>query len=193
MTKRQVSFSDLSGQMAGSPDGLIPLIVTDAPDLDGQRRIEVTPDEMEKIGKLAIAAIGLESEPTGEDERRARYVIPLAKFASLATVAPLEQVLADADPVVPEPKPRQNGERRSHNKTATGEPLVNYSNPQFAGLPHNGKIGKKEQEYVQANLEVVNERRVEAGHPAIDPSNPVDAERYGFPAPSQEQAASEQA
>lgn len=192
MTKRQVSFSDLSGQMAGSPDGLIPLVVTDAPDLDGQRRIEVTPEEIEKIGKLAIAAVGLESEPTGEDERRVRYVIPLAKFASLATVAPLEQVLADAEPVVPEPKPRQSGERRSHNKTATGEPLINYSDPQFAGLPHNGKVGKKEQVYVQGNLEAVNQRRVEAGHPPIDPSNPVDAERYGFPEPGQQQAESDQ-
>lgn len=193
MTKRQVSFSDLSGQMAGSPDGLIPLIVTDAPDLDGQRRIEVTPEEMEKIGKLAIAAIGLESEPTGEDERRARYVVPLGKFAGLATIAPLEQVLAEAEPVTPTPQPKASGDRRSHNKTASGEPLINYSDPQFAGLPHNGKIGKKEQEYVHANLEAVNQRRVEAGHPAIDPSNPADAERYGFPEPGQQQAASDQA
>ena len=195
MTKRQVSFSDLSGQMAGSPDGLIPLVVTDYPDSDPdeRKRIEVTPNEMEEIGKLAIAAVGLETEPANEDERRARFVVPLAKLAKLATVAPLEQVLTDAEPVTPEPKPKQNGDRRSHNKTATGEPLINYSDPQFAGLPHNGRIGKKEQEYVTANLEAVNQRRIEAGHPAIDPGNPEDAERYGFPVPGEQQAASDQA
>lgn len=193
MTKRQVSFSDLSGQMAASPDGLIPLIVTDHPDLDEQKRIEVTPDEMEKIGKLAIAAIGLETEPANEDERRARFVVPVGKFAALATIAPLDEVLANAEPVAPEPKARTNGERRSHNKTASGEPLVNYSDPQFAGLPHYGRIGKKERDYVRANLELVNQRRVEQGHPPIDPTGPDDAERYGFPVPGEPQAAPDQA
>jgi hypothetical protein len=54
MTKREVSFSDLSGQMASSPDELIPLVVTDYPnaDPDQQVRIEVTGDELEKIGKM---------------------------------------------------------------------------------------------------------------------------------------------
>ena len=194
MTKRQVSFSDLSGMMAGSPDGLIPLVVTDYPDSDPdqRKRIEVTPDEMEKIGKMAVAAIGLETEPTGEDERRTRFVVPLAKFASLATVAPLDQVLADAEPVTPPMPARPQGERRSHNRDKDGNPLVNYSDPEFAGLPHNGKIGKREQAYVQANLELVNQRRVEAGHPAIDPASPIDAERYGFPAPGQQPAATDQ-
>jgi hypothetical protein len=193
MTKRQVSFSDLSGTMADSPDGLIPLVVTDYPDSDPdqRKRIEVTPDEMEKIGKLAITAIGLETEPTDEDERRTRFVVPLAKFASLATVAPLDQVLADAEPVTPPTPVRPQGERRSHNRDKDGNPLVNYSDPEFAGLPHNGKIGKTEREYVHANLEEVNLRRAAAGHPAIDPTNPVDAERYGFPAASR-QATSDQ-
>jgi hypothetical protein len=187
MTKREVSFSDLSGQMAEAPDGLIPLIVTDHPDLDEPRRIEVTRDELEKIGKLGIAAIGLETEPIGEDERRTRYVVPLGKFASLATVAPLDEVLGNAELATPQPKPRANGERRSHNRTSSGEALVNYGDPQSAGLPHNGKIGKREQDYVQANLEEVNARRTTAGHPPIDPSSPVDAERYGFVVPEQEQ------
>jgi hypothetical protein len=177
-----------------APDGgLIPLIVTDHPELEEPVRIEVTTEEMEKIGKMAIAAIGLETEPTGEDERRARFVVPVGKFAALATVAKLDEVLANAEPVAPQPKPRANGDRRSHNRTANGEPLVNYSAPQHAGLPHNGKIGKREQEYVRVNLEEVNTRRTTAGHPAIDPANPVDAERYGFPASDQESAVPEQA
>ena len=175
MAKKEVSFSDLSGQMADTADGLIPLVVTDHPDLEDRVRIEVTPDEMEKIGKLAIGAIGLETEPTGE-ERPSRFVVPLGKFASLATVAPIEQVLANAEPVVPS-KPQ----RRSHNATKDGEPLVNYNDPDHAGLPHKGKIGEQESAFVRDNLELVNERRTAAGHPSIDPTDPTVAKRYGFP------------
>lgn len=176
MVKRAVSFSDLSGQMA-EEGGLIPLVITNHPDLDERVRIEVTADEMEKIGKLAIAAVGLETESTN-DERPTRYVVPLGKFASLATVAPIEQVLANAEPVTA-PKPQ----RRSHNTTKDGEPLINYNDPEYAGLPHKGKIGEQEADFVQNNLEVVNERRVGAGHSPIDPANPVDAKRYGFSLP----------
>jgi hypothetical protein len=191
MTKRQVSFSDLSGQMAPSDGDLIPLIVTDYPDSDPdqRKRIEVTPAEMEDLGKIAIAAVGLETEPTN-DERRARFVVPLAKLAKLATVAPLDQVLADAELVSPPPRARSssggNGDRRSHNRDKDGNPLTDYSAPENAGLPHNGKIGKRERDYVHANLDEVNARRAAAGHPAIDPTNPVDAERYGFPSPGEQ-------
>ena len=177
MTKREVSFSDLSGQMADAADGLIPLIVTDHPDLEDRVRIEVTPDEMEKIGKLAIAAIGLETEPTDE-ERPSRYVVPLGKFASLATVAPIEDVFSNAERITP-PKPQ----RRSHNATKDGEPLINYNDPDHAGLPHKGKIGEQEAAFVRDSLELVNERRAAAGHLPIDPANPTDAKRYGFPVP----------
>jgi len=161
--------------MADAADGLIPLIVTDHPELEDKVRIEVTPDEMERIGKLAIAAVGLETEPTGE-ERPARFVVPLGKLAALATVAPIEQVFANAEPVV-QPKAQR---RSSHNTTRDGGPLVNYNDPESAGLPHKGKIGEQEAAFVRDNLELVNERRATAGHPIIDPTNQVDAKRYGF-------------
>jgi hypothetical protein len=189
MTKREVSFSDLSGQMAdAATGGLIPLIVTDYPnsDPDQRVRIEVTPDEMEKIGKLAIAAVGLETESADEEERRTRFVVPFGKFATLATVAPVEEVLASAEPVEPAKSPkRSNGERRSHNQRADGGPLVNYNEPDNAGLPHKGKIGDQEAAFVRENLELVNARRADAGHPPIDPTKPADAKRYGFVAPGQ--------
>lgn len=177
MGERVVRFSDLSGQMAGASSELIPLVVTDYLDADPDQRvrIEVTPEELEKIGKLSIAAVGLETEPTDEQEKRSRFVVPIAKLASLATVAPIEDVLASAQPLV-QPKPQ----RRSHNQRADGGPLVNYNEPENAGLPHKGKIGEAEASFVRDNLELVNERRTAAGHGAIDPSNPEHAKRYGF-------------
>lgn len=177
MGEKVVRFSDLSGQMADeAAGGLIPLVVTDHPDADpGQRvRIEVTPDELEKIGKLSIAAVGLETEPNNE-EQRSRFVVPIAKLASLATMTPIEEVLANAQPVVPS-KPQ----RRSHNQRADGGALVNYNEPENAGLPHKGKIGATEAAFVRDNLELVNERRTDAGHTPIDPGNPEHAKRYGF-------------
>jgi hypothetical protein len=182
--EKSVRFSDLSGQMADATTGeLIPLVVTNYPDADPDQRvrIEVTPEELEKIGKLSIAAVALETEPTDEDEQRRRFVIPIAKLATLATVGPIEEVLANAEPVTPPKAPKQaNGERRSHNQRADGSPLVNYNEPDNAGLPHKGKIGETEAAFVRENLTVVNARRIAAGHAPIDPSNAVHAKRYGF-------------
>ena len=108
MTKREVSFSDLSGQMAGSPDGLIPLVVTDHPnsDPDQRVRIEVTQEEMEKIGKMAIDAVGLETEPTDEEERRTRFVVPVGKLATLATVGPRWKKSSRTPSQLYHPKPK---------------------------------------------------------------------------------------
>jgi hypothetical protein len=185
MGEKAVRFSDLSGQMADeAAGGLIPLVVTDYPDADPDQRvrIEVTPDELEKIGKLSIAAVGLETEPTNEEEKRSRFVVPIAKLATLATTAPIEEVLANAQPVVP-PKGNRRSQgdgRRSHNQRADGGALVNYNDPENAGLPHKGKVGEAEAAFVRDNLELVNERRVAPGHAPLDPSNPEHAKRYGF-------------
>jgi hypothetical protein len=89
-------------------------------------------------------------------------------------------VLTDAKPAAP-PKLQ----RRSHNQTANGDPLVNYNEPDNAGLPHNGRIGRREAEFVRTNLDLVNERRA-AGHPPIDPTNSDDARRYGLRPTEQE-------
>jgi len=74
--------------------------------------------------------------------------------------------------------------RRSHNTTSDGGPLVNDNQPANAGLPHKGKIGDREATFVRENLQLVNERGSAAGHPPIDPANPLDAKRYGFTAES---------
>jgi hypothetical protein len=185
MGEKVVRFSDLSGQMADeATGGLIPLTVTDYPDAEPDQpvRIEVTQDELEKIGKLSIAAVGLETEPTDEGQKRSRFVVPLAKLGTLATVAPIEEVLANAEPVASSKQQRraQNGERRSHNQRADGGALVNYNDPAYAGLPHKGKIGEVEAAFVRDNLALVNERRTAAGHAPVDPGNADHAKRYGF-------------
>jgi hypothetical protein len=182
MAERIVHYSDLSGAPGEGEGGLIPLVV-DYPDVEERKLIEVTPDEMEKIGKAALAAtVQLETVPDGE-EKPSRFFLSAREFGKLVVGRTVEEVIADAKPAAPaKRRPNGNGdaERRSHNKTVTGEPLINYNEPENAGMPHNGRIGKKEGEFVRANLELVNQRRVADGHPAIDPAKPEDAKRYGF-------------
>jgi hypothetical protein len=175
MGEKVVRTADLTGEIVANPDELIGLMVTDYPDLDEPRRIEVTPPQLEQIGKLSIAAVGLEVESTGEDEKPIRYRVPLDKFVKLATNRPMDEVLAEAQLAVP-----TTPKRRSHNTTTNGEPLINYNDPEFAGLPHKGKIGEREAEFVRSNLALVNERRATAGQSPIDPMNPTHAKRYGF-------------
>lgn len=175
MGERIVRTADLSGEIVTNSDELIGMVVTDYPDLDEPRRIEVTPPQLEQIGKLAIATVGLEVESADEEEKPMRYRVPIEKFVKLATNRPMNEVLAEAQLVtLATPK------RRSHNTTATGDPLRDYNDPEHAGFPHKGKIGEREAEFVRSNLTLVNEHRVAAGHAPIDPTNQAHAKRYGL-------------
>lgn len=174
MTERLVSFSDPSGQMVENTEQLVYIVVADHPDLDQPVRLEAMPEELAGLGKLAIKDHVI-LDVTRQGEEPERYVLTRSNFDKLATDRPMAEVLADAKPVVPTPQ-----KRTSHNRTASGEPLVNYNTPESAGMPHKGKIGADEAAFVRANLELVNERRVAAGHPPIDPAKAADAKRYGF-------------
>lgn len=169
-----MSFSDLSGQMVEDPGQLVYLVVAEHPDLDQPVKLEAMPEELAALGKLAIKDHVI-LDVTRQGEEPERYVLTRPNFDKLATDRPMAEVLADAKPVAPTPQ-----KRTSHNRTASGDPLVNYNTPEAAGLPHKGKIGADEAAFVRDNLALVNERRVAAGHQPIDPANAVDAKRYGF-------------
>lgn len=174
MAERLVSFSDLSGQMAPNQEELVGVVVTDHPDLDQPVRLEALPEELKDLGKLAIAGVRLEVTRPGE-ERPERYILTANNFSKLATHRPMSEVLAEAQPVEP---PKQ--QRRSHNRTASGEPLVSYGTIEHAGTPHNGKVGMKEAQLVRENLEAVNERLAAQGYRIIDPADPDHAKLYGL-------------
>lgn len=184
MGERMIHFSDLSGQMIENPAEIIGVVVTEHPDLDRPVRLEAMPQELAQLGKLSIAGVGLEvTRP--DDEEPTRYLLTVSNFNKLATGRSMAEVLENAQPVVPPKSQRrsrgeQADERRSHNQRADGGPLVNYNEPENAGVPHKGKVGETEAAFVRDNLELVNERRTAAGHDPIDPSNPEHAKRYGF-------------
>jgi hypothetical protein len=175
MGERLVRFSDLSGQMAENPEALVGVVVTDHPELDQPVRLEAIPGELETLGKLALKdPVVLDVTQPGQEESQ-RYVLTVANFGKLATHKPMAEVLEGAEPVVPA---RQS--RRSHNRTATGEPLRDFSTLEHAGAPHKGKVGEAEGRLVRENLDAINERLVAQGVRTIDPANPEHAKLYGF-------------
>lgn len=126
MVERLVSFSDLSGQMAESQEQLVDIVVADHPDLDQQVRLEAMPEELAALGKLAIKDHVI-LDVTRQGEESERYVLTRPNFDKLATNRPMAEVLADAKPLSPTPQ-----KRTSHNRTASGDPLVNYNNPRVS-------------------------------------------------------------
>jgi len=176
MSTQEIRVSDLSGQRIDNPEAeLVSVVVTEHPNLEPDKRIslDALPNELKDLGKLSIAAVGLEVTHPGE-EAPTRYFLTKANFDKLASARPMDEILAAAAAV------KVVRERRSHNTTKNGGPLVNYNEPDYAGLPHKGKIGEKEAAFVRENLEIVNQRRAEAGHSPIDPTSSTDAKRYGF-------------
>jgi hypothetical protein len=130
---------------------------------------------LEQIGNAAMkSVVQIQTERAGDEETQ-RFVLTANNFGRLVVDRTVEEVLTGAKPVEA-PK----SQRRSHNRAANGDPLINYNEPDNAGLPHNGRIGRHEANFVRANLELVNERRAAAGHPPIDQANADDARRYGF-------------
>lgn len=181
MGKQEIRVSDLSGQRIENPEvELVSVVVTEHPDFEPDKRVQLDalPDELKDLGKLSIAAVGLEVTQPGE-EAPTRYFLTKPNFDKLASGRPMDEVLAAAA-VVAVVK-----QRKSHNATKDGGPLINYNEPEYAGLPHKGKIGEKEAKFVRGNLELVNERRTAAGHAPIDPTNPLDVKRYGLEETSQ--------
>jgi hypothetical protein len=180
MAQEVIHVSDLSGQRIDNPDEQrVDILVSDHPDLEPgkQVRLEALPDEIKDLGKYSIAAVGLLVTLPGE-EAPSRHILTKANFDKLATHKPMDEVLAAAAAVKP------MAARRSHNQTTSGDPLRSFDTLESAGLPHQGKVSTAEAKLVRENLEAVNANRAAQNLPAIDPTNAIDAKRYGFGTPS---------
>jgi hypothetical protein len=157
--------------MVTNPQDLASMLVTEHPDLEHPVRLEALPQELAQLGKLSIAAVGLEVTMPDDDEPT-RYVLTMTNFNKLATDRPMEEVLASAEPVVPK--------RRSHNATKTGEPLNDHNTLEWAGTPHKGKVGAEEARLVREHLDEINARLASQGLRTIDSGDPEHAKRYGL-------------
>jgi hypothetical protein len=91
----------------------------------------------------------------------------------------MEVVLADAYRQQQEREGRRRG-RRGRRGAGERRQRIDYGSPEFAGMPHRGRVTEAEKAYVRSNLDEVNARRVREGHDPIDPTNPRQAEKYGL-------------
>jgi hypothetical protein len=96
---------------------------------------------------------------------RKRLEEALQPFLDKAHPANVAQAKTEAPP---RQRSRRGGER------------TDYSSPENAGMPHRGRVTEAEAAYVRDNLDAVNRRRQEAGHPALNPSDEKTKSRYGF-------------
>jgi hypothetical protein len=115
--------------------------------------------------------------------RLARVSLNLTKQAlnNLSPERDMEAILSDALAAQQEQEGRRRG-RRGRRGAAERRERIDYSSPEYAGLPHRGRVPEAEKEYVRNNLEAVNDKRRAQGHDPIDPSDPRQAERYGLTA-----------
>jgi hypothetical protein len=182
MATKTIKVSDLTGTEIGSEENLARIVVEEHPELTDSVTLEVLPEEVE--GKL----------PQKQDYVRLTYypptdsrgvpqslVLSVEEFNALSQTDDMETILQNA---LAEQYERE-GKRRGRRGRRAGErrARIDYGSPEFAGMPHRGRVTEAEKAYVRSNLDEVNVRRMREGHDPIDPANYRQAEKYGLTAP----------
>lgn len=167
MAERSVHESDLSGQLILDEASLARITVWQHPELEQPKVLDAAPEELERVGQLAIEAVVFDVTMPGETEPT-RHVMTAANFGKLAVKRSMSDVLTNAAPIMPDKQRRVRSETKD------------YETLELAGQPHRGKVSDDEAHLVRENLEAVNERLRAAGQRVIDPENPDHRKRYGF-------------
>jgi len=175
---KTIKVSDLSGENIPE-EQLARLVVEEHPEPTESVTLEVLPEEVEAAipeEQNYVRLTYYPSEASGGGQQS--FMVSLEDFNSLSQRDDMATVLKTAQ------RQEQDGRRRGRRGTrrATGQRRQrrDFSSPEFAGLPHRGRVTDVEKEYVRNNLEEVNARRVRKGHDPIDPTDPRMAERYGM-------------
>ena len=188
MARVEMRVSDLTREPIQDEEQAARLIV-EHPDYPEPIGLDVLPQEVEQYlsdENTRFVVLSLENPETPNPQR---FVLPFADFDTLFQSGGSQQVLADAYTTQQQEREEQTTRRgrRGRRAVASGthstRKRIDYTAPERAGQPHRGSISEAEKEYVRENLETVNRRRREHGHPELDPSNPRDAAKYGFEPP----------
>jgi hypothetical protein len=141
--QKTVSFSDLSGQLITGDEAPARIVIREHPALaGGPVEIEALTGEARDIEKAAGQVAVLDLYLPGEDQPR-RVAMDAEAFDSLATDAPMNQVLSSARPARRAPRSRAATERaaagpaapepaaaeRGAAKRAPAEPVTGAAEP----------------------------------------------------------------
>jgi hypothetical protein len=177
MAVKVVHVSDVSDR-EGSQEELGTLEVLEHPDIGEPARLEIFPDEFQRL-QAADQIVRLRWTAPGS--RRPQELTVLQEtFDSLAQDRDMKTVLVSAITADHERRGRTQASRRPRRGPGEGQGKVDYSSPEHAGEPHRGRITEAEKAYVREHLAEVNQRLNGKGMRTIDPADPTMRERYGL-------------
>ena len=180
MAVKVVHVSDVSDK-EGSQEELGTLEVLEHPDIGEPARLEIFPDEFERL-QAADQVVRLRWTAPGARQPQELTVLQ-ETFDSLAQDRDMKRVLLSAITAQHE-RPGQTQAprrpRRGGGGGAGGHGKVDYASPEHAGEPHRGRITEGEKSYVREHLDEVNKRLSGKGMRTIDPAEPTMRERYGL-------------
>ncbi len=183
LATKTIKVSDLTGAEIGGEEKLARLVVEEHPNLPDSVTLEALPDEVEGIIPEEQNFVRATYFPPSESGGEARsFVLSVEDFNKLAQTEDMATVLQNALSEQERQGKRRGGRRGRRAAGQRRAQRIDYSSPEYAGLPHRGRVTDAEKAYVRDNLDAVNRRRVEAGHDPIDPADPRQAERYGLTA-----------
>jgi len=179
---KTIKISDLSGNEIRNEEQLARLVVEEHPDLTDSVTLEVLPEEVEEALPEEQNYVRVTYFPPTERGGAPRSVVlSIEEFNNLSQSEDMATVLNNALRAQQEEE-RPRG-RRGRRRAGERRQRIDYASPEYAGLPHRGRITEAEKEYVRNNLDEVNRRRVQQGHDPIDPADPEMAEKYGLTPP----------
>jgi hypothetical protein len=187
MARVTVRISDLTGNQIPDEQSGARLIV-EHPDFSEPIGLDVLTDEVQPhLSEQATRFVVLSmSDP--ESPNQQRYVMSIEDFEKLFQTDDSTSLLQEAFETQQQEREsalssRGRGKRAAASGTSGTRERIDYSKPEHAGKPHRGTISEAEKEYVRNNLDEVNRRNLEQGHPEIDPNDSRMAARYGFEPP----------
>jgi len=188
MARITVRVSDLTGQEISDTDEAVRLVVEYHPDYEEPITLEARPDEIDIDTIAAKDFVVLSYYPPGQRDPQPLFV-HLDDFNDLFSneqLTPDEALQRAQQSQQEEERTRRRGTRkrggsRQQESQTRRRERIDYSQPEYAGMPHRDTISDAEKEYVRNNLDEVNRRRREQGHDKLDPADPRTAARYGFP------------
>jgi hypothetical protein len=177
MAVKVVHVSDVSDK-EGSQEGLGTLEVLEHPEIGEPARLEIFPDEFERL-QAADQVVRLRWTAPGARQPQELTVFQ-DTFDSLAQDRDMKTVLLSAITTEHERRGQSQAGRRPRRGGGGGRGKVDYSSPEHAGEPHRGRITEAEKAYVREHLDEVNRRLNGKGMRTIDPADPAMRERYGL-------------
>ncbi|MGJ5804368.1 hypothetical protein ACSCB1_35465 [Streptomyces europaeiscabiei] len=180
MAKREVIFSDISGEMMQSAAEAARVRVFEHPDIEDPVKMDVLPAELEQLPKLAMKNV-VEFDVTmpGESEPTL-YRMTTANFAKFAGEKPMAEVLGEAEEADWERRTVYTAIGQMAVTSAPEKQVRDHTTKEWAGTPHKGKTSPEEASIVRRNIFEINETLASKGFRTVDPLNADHARRYGF-------------